>query len=267
MARTAVTAARHARDDETDELFDALHRASSDAEADAVVERITILYLDLCSTMAARYDSRGVEHDDLVQIARLALVAAIRRYRPGRGPSFAAFAVPTISGELKRHFRDRCWLVRPPRRLQELRAAVCAQREQLEQVTGRAPSDTELARALSTSTAAVREASLAAQGFNPVPIDTAPGSTHRELVLAERLSCPDAAIEAAADRISLEEALRELEEPDRLLLEQRFVLGLTQREIGEQLGVSQMQVSRSLRRVLATLRELLGEPEQTAASA
>src|SRR6478736_2620932 len=105
------TTGRHA---ETDQLFAALVDAP-DGRARAVVrERIVLLYLDLCGSMAARYDGRGIEHDDLVQVARLALVKAIDRYVPGQGPSFAAFAVPTISGELKRYFRDRGRMVRPP---------------------------------------------------------------------------------------------------------------------------------------------------------
>src|SRR5690349_10717236 len=138
------------RDAETTELFRRL-AAASEEEAERVVEEITLLYLDLCARMAARYDGRGIEHDDLVQVARLALVKAIRRYEPGHAPSFAAYAVPTISGELKRWFRDRGWVVRPPRRLQELRADVNATRATLEQQSGRTPSDTQVADALGAS--------------------------------------------------------------------------------------------------------------------
>src|SRR6478735_2911969 len=116
------------RDAETADLFAALASATSDAERQRLVEQITILYLGLCTTMASRYSGRGIELDDLVQVARLALVKSIHRYEPGRGQSFASYAVPTISGELKRWFRDRGWVVRPPRRLQELRASVQAAR-------------------------------------------------------------------------------------------------------------------------------------------
>jgi RNA polymerase sigma-B factor len=262
MATTAISTTVHTdRDRETEQLFERLHHARTGKDARAVTERIALLYLDLCTTMASRYGGRGVEHDDLVQVARLALVAAIRRYRPGRGPSFAAFAVPTISGELKRHFRDRAWLVRPPRRLQELRAAVITQRERFEQLCGRAPTEAELADALSASAADVREASVAAQGFRPVAIDTSPVVDRVEPSLERHLSCRDGAIDSAAEWVTLEEALHELGDADRWLLGQRFVRGLTQREIGERLGVSQMQVSRALRRVLDTLRERLDGPD------
>src|SRR6478609_10813591 len=119
------------RDVETSELFRRLAATDTPEESEQVVEQIVHLYLDLCSSMAGRYDGRGVEHEDLVQVARLALVKAVRRYEPGHAPSFAAYAVPTISGELKRWFRDRGWVVRPPRRLQELRADLQSIRAQL----------------------------------------------------------------------------------------------------------------------------------------
>src|SRR6478672_5757470 len=102
------------RDARTSELFEELAAATCEEEKERVIEQVVLLYLDLCTTMAGRYDGRGIEHEDLVQV--------VRRYEPGHAPSFAAYAVPTISGELKRWFRDRGWVVRPPRRLQELRA-------------------------------------------------------------------------------------------------------------------------------------------------
>src|SRR5689334_21826878 len=135
------------RDAETTSLFQRLSAAAG-PEAEHLVEEITLLYLDLCTRMAARYDGRGIEHDDLVQVARLALDKAIRRYEPGHAPSFAAYAVPTISGELKRWFRDRGWVVRPPRRLQELRADLQAVRAELEQALGATPTDADLAEAV-----------------------------------------------------------------------------------------------------------------------
>ncbi len=130
------------RDAETAELFAALAAAPDGRSRAVALERIVLLYLDLCGSMASRYDGRGIEHDDLVQVARLALVKAIDRYVPGQGPSFAAFAVPTISGELKRHFRDRGWMVRPPRRLQEMRVQVQSCRNRLEQEVGHTPHAT-----------------------------------------------------------------------------------------------------------------------------
>src|SRR6478736_2023631 len=188
------------RDARTSELFDELAAATCEEERDRVIEQVVLLYLDLCSTMAGRYDGRGIEHEDLVQVARLALVKAVRRYEPGHAPSFAAYAVPTISGELKRWFRDRGWVVRPPRRLQELRVNLQSIRAQLEQELGATPSDTELAAAVGVSV-----------------------------------------------------------DDERELLLMRYVEGMTQREIGEARGVSQMQVSRTLRRITVRLHDQLVE--------
>jgi len=242
------------RDAVTDALFAELARTTTPAAHDAVVERICVLYLDLCATLAGRYAGRGVEQDDLVQVARLALVRAVGRYRQGRGPSFAAYAVPTITGELKRHFRDRAWLVRPPRRLQELRADVTVARERLEQDLGRPVTDTELAQSLASTASEVREAVATGQYFRADPLE------HRvrddDNASVERgIACDDVDLEGADDRVVIGDAVRHLSSADRDLLHRRFVDDLSQREIGEALGVSQMQVSRSLRRVLQVLRE------------
>ncbi|MGO4598921.1 sigma-70 family RNA polymerase sigma factor [Terrabacter sp. 2RAF25] len=243
------------RDAETATLFERLSTAS-DYEAEHVVEEITLLYLDLCNRMAARYDGRGIEHDDLVQVARLALVKAIRRYEPGHAPSFAAYAVPTISGELKRWFRDRGWVVRPPRRLQELRADVNATRAVLEQASGGTPSDAEVADAVGASVEQVREVDVAATGFSPLSLDCSPADDDRP-GLEAFLACDDHALESADDRVCLTEALTELDDGERELLLMRYVEGMTQREIGDARGISQMQVSRTLRRITVRLHDHL----------
>jgi RNA polymerase sigma-B factor len=243
------------RDAETTELFRRLSVAS-EHEAEHLVEEITLLYLDLCTRMAARYDGRGIEHDDLVQVARLALVKAIRRYEPGHAPSFAAYAVPTISGELKRWFRDRGWVVRPPRRLQELRANVNTTRAALEQQSGRTPSDAQVADALGATLDDVREVDVAATGFSPLSLDCSPADDDRP-GLETYLACDDHALESADDRVCLTEALTELDDEERELLLMRYVEGMTQREIGDARGISQMQVSRTLRRITVRLHDHL----------
>jgi RNA polymerase sigma-B factor len=241
------------RDAETTELFRRLSVAS-EHEAEHLVEEITLLYLDLCTRMAARYDGRGIEHDDLVQVARLALLKAIQRYEPGRGRSFAAYAVPTMSGELKRHFRDRGWMVRPPRRVQELRHDVSARRADLEQQLGRGASDREIADALGLAVQDVRELAWAASCYRPVSIDPPlPGGEAHEPTAG--LGYEDPAFELVEDRVCLAEGLADLDPRSRTLLALRFVDGLTQREIGEALGMTQMQVCRALGRVLRRLRE------------
>lgn len=248
------------RDAETTELFRRLSVAS-EHEAEHLVEEITLLYLDLCTRMAARYDGRGIEHDDLVQVARLALVKAIRRYEPGHAPSFAAYAVPTISGELKRWFRDRGWVVRPPRRLQELRANVNTTRAALEQQSGRTPSDAQVADALGATLDDVREVDVAATGFSPLSLDCSPADDDRP-GLETYLACDDHALESADDRVCLTEALTELDDEERELLLMRYVEGMTQREIGDARGISQMQVSRTLRRITVRLHDHLVDEDR-----
>ncbi len=215
-----------------------------------------MLYLDLCGSMASRYDGRGVEHDDLVQVARLALVKAVDRYVPGQGPSFAAFAVPTISGELKRHFRDRGWMVRPPRRLQELRAQVQACRSRLEQEGRHTPTEDEIAMVLGTNAVSVKEAIAASGSFHPTSLDVGPADDEPTAV-GLLIGCEDEGLTRVEDRVCLREALSELDDDERALLAMRFVDELTQREIGARLGQSQMQVSRALRRLVARLRVVL----------
>src|SRR6478735_9954005 len=254
--RPKATTSFTERDAQTAELFRRLDRASSPHEADQVIEQIVHLYLDLCGAMAGRYEGRGIEHDDLVQVACLALVKAVRRYKPGHAPSFAAYAVPTISGELKRWFRDRGWVVRPPRRLQELRADLQAVRSALEQELGTTPTDADLAEAVGTSIDQVREAFAAATGFRPLSLDCSPADDERP-GLAAFLACPDEDLEAADDRVCLTQVLSELDDEERELLLMRYVDGMTQREIGEARGVSQMQVSRRLRRITTRLHDQL----------
>jgi RNA polymerase sigma-B factor len=251
------------RDAQTAELFEQLAHARTDAERDTVIEQVVLLYLDLCTTMANRYDGRGIEHDDLVQVARLALVKAIRRYQPGHAPSFAAYAVPTISGELKRWFRDRGWVVRPPRRLQELRATVQSARASLEQKLGTDPTDADLAEAVGASVDQIREVSAASTGFRPLSLDCSPSDDERP-GLAAFLACTDDDLETADDRVCLTEALTGLDDDERELLLMRYVEGMTQREIGEIRGVSQMQVSRTLRRITLRLHDqLIEHPDNT----
>lgn len=252
------------RDAETAALFDQLAAARSEEDAQRVVAEIVHLYLDLCTAMANRYAGRGVEHDDLVQVARLALVKALHRYQPGHGPSFAAYAVPTISGELKRWFRDRGWVVRPPRRLQELRADVTAARERLEQELGSTPTDADVAACLGAEVCEVREVAVAVTGFHPLSLDGLAGDEERP-GLEHLLAVTDDDLDRAEDRVCLAGALAQLEDDERQLLVWRYVEGKTQREIGELVGVSQMQVSRSLRRITARLRAQLldaTEPEE-----
>lgn len=251
------------RDLQTAELFERLRKARTHEEGERIVEEVVTLYLDLCSNMAGRYEGRGVEHDDLVQVARLALVKAVRGYEPGHAPAFAAYAVPTISGELKRWFRDRAWVVRPPRRVQELRVNLQSVRADLEQKLGRTPTDADLAEAIGVSVEDVREVASASTGFRPLSLDCSPADDERP-GLSAFLAADDEEMEGADDRVCLAKALTELDDDERELLRLRYVEGMTQREIGEARGISQMQVSRTLRRITARIHNHLIDEREPA---
>jgi len=209
-----------------------------------------LLSLDLADMVARRYSGRGIEDDDLVQVARMALVKAVRGYRPGRGHSFAAYAVPTVSGEVKRYFRDKGWAVRPPRRLQERRVQLLAAEEELRHELSREPSRTELAQRLGLDLAELDETTACFTAYHAHSLD----------VPARDGGALDVGVdgEDEADRLVLRDALvhavTQLTERERVIVRLRFVDECTQSEIGAVLGVSQMQVSRLLAGILRRLR-------------
>ena len=217
-------------------------------------QQVVMENLHLADATARRYRGRGLDLDDLVQVARLALVKAVRGYRCGRGHSFAGYAIPTVSGELKRHFRDCGWDVRPPRRLQEARSRVLREEEQLWHALRRQPSVVEMADSIGLSVEEVRAAKVCAAAYNSVPLD-APGADGR----ANEPADPGDVYARFEEQEVLAQAIRSLPQRDQLIVRLRFVDELTQSQIGEELGVSQMQVSRLLSRILRQLkRELAG---------
>jgi len=256
--------ATHLRDldHEVDALAAELADETDPTRRAELVELIVMRMLPLADGLAMRYSGRGVENDDLLQVARIALVKAVNRYRPGAGPGFAAFAHPTITGELKRWFRDHGWAVRPPRRIQELRAGLVVEEERLRHALNRDPGNAELARVLGVTVAEVDEARGVSAGYHAVSLDapTSAGTDLADFVLITS---------SHAGTIEIRDALRQsvarLTERQRLVLRLRYVDELTQGEIGEQIGVSQMQVSRILRGIVERLRcELLAEDELSA---
>ena len=250
------------REQRTEELLAQLADCA-ESEREAITAELVELNLGLCDALANRYANRGADRDDLVQVARMALLLAIRRYRGSEGRPFVAFAVPTISGELKRYFRDHCWMVRPPRRIQELRANVNRQRERLEQHLGRTATTDELVEGLGVDGDLLREAQQADGSFRPWSLD-APFDSDSENTLGNSLTDGDDSIERVADILSLRRALAGLSGRDRQVLRWRFEEGCTQGEIGRRLGISQMQVSRIIRRILGQARDALTEPEPLA---
>jgi RNA polymerase sigma-B factor len=216
-----------------------------------------VLALDLADSVASRYRGRGIDSEDLVQVARMALVKAAHGFREGCGSSFAAYAVPTISGEVKRHFRDCGWAVRPPRRLQELRAQLTSEEDLLRHRLLREPSVAELAMALGLERGEILEARACSAAYRAVSLDAPAVGGRPPMDLAE---LDGDHVESLARREALTQAISQLSERERLIVHLRFVEEQTQSEIGLALGVSQMQVSRLLSGILARLRQHLSDP-------
>jgi RNA polymerase sigma-B factor len=232
---------------------------------DAVQNELVLNYLDLAESLASRFAARGRERSDLVQVAYLGLIKAARGFDKEKGESFPAYAAPTISGELKRFLRDRCWTVRPPRRVQDVRTQLLRTVPDLTQALGRVPSTEELAHELGVSPEDVREAHAAASSMHPYSLDTA--DPWGGPSMAEVLVSPEAPIEHLEDLLCLNEAILELDPDDRELLYLRYFEEVTQADLGRRLGISQMQVSRRLARILVRLqRRLLAEDDQAGRS-
>lgn len=248
--------AREEKDARTLSLFQAALEADS-PEGDRIRERIVLDHLGLAEAVARRVSRGGGDWADLRQVAYEGLVKAARRFTPERGASFAAFAVPTITGELKRHLRDLGWMIRPPRGVQELhrRSAVVA--DELAQELGRHPSDGEIARRLGVEPSEVADARSAG---HPLSLDETVGDAG--VRLGETLGDEDARLASIDRRHGLAPALAQLEEAQRELLRMRFVEEMTQQQIADALGTTQMQVSRLQRRTLAQLADQLGAPSR-----
>ncbi len=234
---------------------DAAAAASSETTTWAV-EDLVVEHLDLARGLASRYRNRGESWDDLVQVAFLGLVKAARGYHPGAGASFAAYATPTITGEIRRHFRDHGWDVRPPRRLQELRSRLRSVEREMEQENAAGADEEALAHRLGTSVHEVREARCAAAAYSAVSLDARLGADD-DTTVGDTLVASGDAVSVIDDLASLGPALAELPDRDRRILALRFFADATQSQIAAELGISQMQVSRLLSAVLRRLREAL----------
>jgi RNA polymerase sigma-B factor len=217
----------------------------------ALVER----HLPFAFSLARRYARSSEMAEDLKQVAALALVKAVDRYDPDRGTSFTTFAKPTILGELKRHLRDNRWAVHVPREMQELAQSVARETDQLTAVLRRSPTTREVADSLGVTRERVVEARSALNGLDAASLDSPfCVDPDGEDIVADRLGKEDEGFELVEDRNAVALALAQLPIRQRVALRLRFGDDMTQREIGEILGVSQMQVSRMLRRSLSDLR-------------
>ena len=225
-------------------------RARDPRLREALVER----FLPLARSIAKRYRKAEEPFDDLLQVASLGLLKAVDRFDPARGIAFSSFAVPTIVGELRRHFRDRCWSVRPPRELQERALEVDKYRTELTTRLGRSPSVRELGQALELDDEQVLEALQAQQGMRATSLDAPRGSGEdNDATLADTHGTLDPELARAEHRATLARLFERLDERERRVLRLRFEEDLTQEQIGARVGVSQMQVSRIIRGAVAKL--------------
>ncbi len=256
---------RSTRARDTADLFAEVDATQDPAERRRLLDRVVELNLGLATAVVARFRSRGIPTDDLLQVARLALVKAARRFDRSTGNEFVSFAVPTMRGEVKRHFRDAGWMVRPPRRIQELQARIAPARSELASSLGREPEPQEIAERLSVEESEVVEAMSALGCFTPASLDV-PVGQDTPISLGDVLPGQDVDSGAAEARVMLGPVVRRLGDRDRRVLQLRFFDGLTQREIAEDIGVTQMQVSRLLARILTQLRSDIEEPQQDRAA-
>jgi len=241
--------ARRARVDRR--LFERRDRGDPRAREE-LIER----FLPLARSIARRYERSGEPLDDLVQVASMALVKAVDRYDPERGAAFSSYAVPTIAGELKRHFRDRTWAIRPPRDVQELTLRVGRAAERLQTQLNRAPTVSELAEAVNESMELVLEALQARGAYSTLSFQAPRGGSDDGGVLLDALGHDDDGYERAEASADADRLMRGVSARERLVLRLRFEEDLTQAQIGALLGVSQMQISRILRRALEQMREI-----------
>ncbi|MFE7646043.1 SigB/SigF/SigG family RNA polymerase sigma factor [Streptomyces phaeoluteigriseus] len=266
-ATSAPNAPGHSRrphDDapDTARLFARLTTMEEGPERDAVRDKIVTAWLPMAHRIAGRFRDRGESIEDLRQVAALGLVKAVDRFDPERG-AFESYAVPTITGEIKRHFRDRMWALRVPRRVQELRNKVRVARRELAQTPGAPePSTADLAAHTGLTEDEVAAGLEALESFSTLSLDAELPAGDDGYSLVDTLGGPDDSFDIVVDRESAKESLRRLPERERAILYMRFFEDMTQSRIADRLGISQMHVSRLISRSCAQVRlEAMGRPD------
>jgi RNA polymerase sigma-B factor len=246
--------------DEVRELFRAYKEADGEMERALFRSRLVDQYIGLVEFLARRFRNRGELLEDLVQVGTIGLLKAIDRFELEREVEFSTYATPTIVGEIKRHFRDKGWAVRVPRRLQELHLELTKIISHLGQDLGRSPTVAEIAEAAGTTEEVVLEGMEIAQAYNFTSLDAPLDSDDSESSsFADQIGAEDDQLENLEYRAALAPEMAKLPERERRILYLRFYKGLTQSEIAELMGISQMHVSRLLNRTLMRLREALEE--------
>ncbi len=253
----STAADRAAREAATRQLMERRAASTDEDERQRLLEEVVELNIEMARGIARRFRGRGAEADDLEQVAYLGLVKAAHHYKLEADTPFIGFAIPTIRGEVKRYFRDCAWTVRIPRRLQEMQGTIATKLPLLEQELNREPTPVEIAEHLGVDVSDVEQA-LAAKGcFNVLSLDR-PADVDADLTLADVVAdVEDGSIDQLETVEMLQPVLEDLGPRERRILQLRFVEGWTQSEIGRDIGVSQMQVSRVLRKILDDLRAKL----------
>jgi RNA polymerase sigma-B factor len=233
--------------------------ASPEAASTEARDQLVRLHLPLVEHLARRFAGRGEPYDDLVQVGTIGLIKAVDRFDTDRGVEFSTYATPTIVGEIKRHFRDRGWAIRVPRRLQELRLSLTTATADLSQELGRSPTVPELAERIGVSDEEIIEGLESAMAYTTLSLDAPDGSGDRPSSVADNLGEYDDALALVEDRETIKPLMELLDERSRRIVGLRFFRGMTQSQIAAEIGISQMHVSRLLSRALETLREKLDE--------
>ena len=236
--------------DRTRELF-RRYKEEGDEEAR---EQLIESHLNLVRFLASKFKNRGEPLEDLVQVGSLGLIKAIDRFDPDRGLEFTTFATPTIMGEIKRHFRDKGWSVRVPRRLQELSAKVTQATEDLTRELNRTPTVAEISESLDASIDEVLEAMESSSAYSSVPLEGGGMGEDDAPSVIDRFATEDAELAGTDDRIVIADAIADFTPREQEAIRMRFVDGMTQVEIAEKLGISQVQVSRLLRKALKAIQ-------------
>ncbi|WP_407698947.1 RNA polymerase sigma factor SigF [Streptomyces katsurahamanus] len=226
------------------------------AERAELRNQLVRMHLPLVEHLARRFRNRGEPLDDLTQVATIGLIKSVDRFDPERGVEFSTYATPTVVGEIKRHFRDKGWAVRVPRRLQELRLSLTTATAELSQLHGRSPTVHELAERLGISEEEVLEGLESANAYSTLSLDV-PDTDDESPAVADTLGAEDEALEGVEYRESLKPLLEDLPPREKRILLLRFFGNMTQSQIAQEVGISQMHVSRLLARTLAQLREKL----------
>ncbi len=232
-------------------------RATRGTQRRRYEDEVIRINMRVASEVARRYHGRGIAAEDIDQVALLGLVKAVRGFDPTRGDDFLSYAVPTLRGEIRRYFRDAGWAVRPPRSVQEVQARVTLAESELCQRLGRAPRASEIAVHLDVPLTLVLDAQAASGCFSPASLDAFTDGSEQDEAPTDRLGDLDPAFATTEARLALEPLMSALPDRDRKIIELRFFGGRTQAQIGEEVGVTQEQVSRLLSGILLKLRRSL----------